>query len=808
MAVQHLLRSRPTQAFTRLFAVLAFLLVAIAGAAPRSAQAAVPTALALEFNGTDDAATLNTFLNTSLLGTKAPNTDAQANTVVPGALQIVSSDGDLPPFSTTPQDNALSVAPFDSSGFYMIGARLLNPVFNTHYQSAGIYVGKANNQYIRFTAGRGSKNSTGDRLELDVLESNGKLRSSIIPLPLGTLTGINTLDLFLKIEHGGSGRITALYRINSDDPNAGRLATSRNFPRWLRQGSPTVFAGVITTNRGTLEKITMLYDWFRFTTDPNQPQVVASVSGTKTVDNDGVPPGPAVNPGDTLTYTINVTNNGTAPTNVQLVDPIPGDTAYVNGSVNTLVFGVPLVPGATFEGANNRIVLPNTSLAAGAQLVITYQVKINAAPLHSSTIVNTAELTYGTSTTPALLSASTTVGATPDLSDSTYVASPAAVSPNGTVTYTLNLLNSGTAAASGATAQFSIPSGTTLVPNSATASSGSLSIDPSLTTLSWSAAGPLAADQTGTATISFAVNVGSGFTNGAALFSRAILQANGTLPTIVTAQAIYSVATAVGGIKTVDKAQATPGAPLSYLITVTNTSGALVRDVQVVDPIPQDTTFNGNLSATAGTAIYEAGNNRVVWSLPPLANGQSINMSFQVLINQLPLHSAVIANKAVLTVPGQADSLLSTSTIVDGVADLSHSLYTADPTSVAPNGTITYLLNLLNDGTAAATNATAELTIPAGVTLVANSATATSGNLNVNTGLSKITWTASGPLPIGSVTRISFQAKLDSTTANTIFTSTATMQATGTVPYIASAQSNLVGPAPTGTKIYMPIIVR
>jgi len=233
-----------------------------------------------------------------------------------------------------------------------------------------------------------------------------------------------------------------------------------------------------------------------------------------------------------------------------------------------------------------------------------------------------------------------------------------------------------------------------------------------------------------------------------------------------------------------------------------------MSNIQVVDPIPQDTTFNGNLSASAGTVNYEAGNNQVVWSLPPLADGQSFNMSFQVLINQLPLHSAVIANKAVLKVPGAPESLLSASTIVDGVADLSHSLYTADPASVAPNGTITYMLNLLNDGTTAATNATAELTIPAGVTLVPNSATATSGALNVNTGLSKITWTASGPLPIGSVTRISFQAKLDSTTANTIFTSTATMQATGTVPNVATAQSNLVGPAPTGKTIYMPIIVR
>jgi uncharacterized repeat protein (TIGR01451 family) len=290
--------------------------------------------------------------------------------------------------------------------------------------------------------------------------------------------------------------------------------------------------------------------------------------------------------------------------------------------------------------------------------------------------------------------------------------------------------------------------------------------------------------------------------------SRAILQANETLPNIVTAQAIYSVASAVSGIKTVDKAHASPGTALKYVITVSNTSGAVANNLQVVDPLPQDTTFNFNLSATpgAGTPTYNSIINQVVWPIPTLASGQSITMTFQVLINALPLHSAVITNKAVLTVPGSPDSLLSASTIVDGVADLSHSLYTADPASVASNGTIAYTLNLLNDGTTAATNATAELTIPAGVTLVANSATATSGNLNVNTGLNKITWAAGGPLPIGSVTRISFQAKLNGT-ASGPFTSTATMQATGTVPNVETAQAFLVGPLTSG-KIYMPLIIR
>jgi hypothetical protein len=91
---------------------------------------------------------------------------------------------------------------------------------------------------------------------------------------------------------------------------------------------------------------------------------------------------------------------------------------------------------------------------------------------------------------------------------------------------------------------------------------------------------------------------------------------------------------------------------------------------------------------------------------------------------------------------------------------------------------------------------------------VANSATATSGSMSVNTSLNKVTWTASGPLPTGSVTRISFQVKLNTGTTSSPFISLATMQATGTVQNSKTAQAFLVQSAPTVKKIYMPMIKR
>src|SRR6187402_3481655 len=82
--------------------MLAFISVLAAGlaiAAPRSAAAA-PAQVDLEFDGSDNPSTLNSFLATSLPGTTTPNSNASVHTAAPGTLQIVTSAGDLLPFGT------------------------------------------------------------------------------------------------------------------------------------------------------------------------------------------------------------------------------------------------------------------------------------------------------------------------------------------------------------------------------------------------------------------------------------------------------------------------------------------------------------------------------------------------------------------------------------------------------------------------------------------------------------------------------------------------------------------------------------
>lgn len=773
-----------------LLAIVGLLLLASAGLGPSSTHAA-PGAVDLTFDGTDVAQAQQNFLSTALPGTLTPN----GNAVVDAAgskLNITTSTGDLPPFGSS-QDNALAVPyTYTKNDVYTVGARLLKPAFGAPFQSAGIYVAKSSTQYIRFTAGIGSG---GERLQLDIFEGKGKVKTTTIPLPPGTFASITqSLDLFLNVDHT-TNTVSALYRVDSALFNAGTLATSRSFPRWMRQGN-SAFAGVITTSRGAQSTV-VSYDWFRVT---SAPQVAAVVTGTKSVDKDGITQ--PVLAGDTLKYTIFVQNNGPAIA-VKVVDPIPVDTVYVAGSVATN----PTTTLATYDTPTNRILWQGT-LAQNGSVTISFSVKINQV-LQSATIANTASVTSGASTLPTLLSAQTIVGGTPDLTDSSYTASPAAVAPNGTVTYTLSLLNSGTGSANSPTALLLVPAGTTLVGNSATASRGKLSVDPSFTQISWSDAAPLT-NTDPPATISFAVKVGAGFANGAPIVSQATMQAAGMLPNIETAQAIFSAPATVVGSKSVDKAVANRGDTLTYAIVVKNNGQAPATSLQVVDPLPQDTTYvDASLTTPmTGTATIDPTKRTVTWSIPSLAPGASDTITMSVTINQL-LHSATILNNAVLTTPQDTvkQTLLSASTIVQGAADLSSSIYTAHPGQISLGGTVTYTLTLLNNGTGAATNATAQLTIPAGGALVANSASATGGTLSVNPALNTISWTAGGSLPIGSVVNITFRVKAMNT-ASSGYASKATLLADGNAPIDKTATAGFFQAAPDGRTIYIAITRR
>lgn len=775
------MNATPMHSRLRAWPGLLLILAVLLGAswAPQPASAA-PSPSSLEFNA-DAGGIDQTGFDSVLAGANAANNDLTS--VAGGALVIQATGGDLPPYGSG-QDSALALS-YTSSGSYTIGARLLKSSFAGSFKSAGIFVGKSSSQYIRFSA---SRSGTNERLQLDVVDSNGKLRATSIPLPAGTFAGIQTsLDLFLTIDHQAK-RISALYRIDSDLADAGRQATSRNFPRWLRQGNNVpVFAGV-AANSSLATPTPVSYDWFRLTL---APQVVAVVTGVKTVDRDGTTS--AVTPGDTLTYTISVSNNGAA-TSAQVSDPIPADTTYLAGSATS---------GATYDQANDRIVWQSAALGAGSTLTFSFKVTINNTALQSATIANTASLTSGGSAIPSLLGATTAVSGVPDLSSSNFAVTPTVVGPNGTQSYLLTLFNDGTVGANNPAATLLVPVGTILQPNSASASGGTLAIDPSLTQLTWSSASPLAAS--GTVTIAFSTKPSASLLNGTPIVATAAIQADGTLPTLLTAQSAYSTTSNFSASKSVDKALANPGETLTYTLSIANT-GPQMNNIVVSDTLSQDTIYLGNVKVTPGAPQPSFSAGTLTWPIPALSASTTITASFQAQIKPLPLHSGTIVNRALLRATGAPNTLMSAATQVRGLASLDSSLYRAAPAAIGLGGTVTYTLSLINDGNGPAGGASATLKVPAGMALVANSGQASSGSLVVNTALTQLSWAAGAPLPVGAVVRVSFRARLVTLQPNPRYISSANMQASGLLPYAATAFSLYSAQAPSKLEMYLPVI--
>lgn len=177
-------------------------------------------------------------------------------------------------------------------------------------------------------------------------------------------------------------------------------------------------------------------------------QIIESLSVTKSaVTND-------YTEGDSVTYVVSIINSGTDPqTGVGVTDNLGAYTVgantvypldYVNGSVNYYSNGV-LQPAPTVT-VGPPLQISGITVPAGGNVTIIYETTVNGfAPLsEGSSIINTASVTGGGTTTP--ISASETIFAQ-SVSDLTISKSvtPEVVTQNGELTYTFVIQNSGNA---------------------------------------------------------------------------------------------------------------------------------------------------------------------------------------------------------------------------------------------------------------------------------------------------------------------------------------------------------------------------
>ncbi len=425
-------------------------------------------------------------------------------------------------------------------------------------------------------------------------------------------------------------------------------------------------------------------------------------------------------PGETLTYTIDVTNTSSgstagAATNVVVSDTIPTGTTYASCSVVTPASG-------TWSCSQSGGVVTFTQtgwINAGAAASLQVRIAVNQGA--TGTITNTARVDYKDALGNAFptLTATDVDTLTPraDLSI-TKTDSPDPVGVGQALTYTLNVANAGPSDAQAVVVTDTLPANVSF--GSATPSQGSCSQAGGVVTCNLGALGASgSASITVVVTPTAAAGVAGSVSNTASVSSStsdpSAANNSATQGTTVQPRADVSIT------KTDSIDPVVAGNTVTYSMTVTNAGPSSAQNVQVTDPLPNGTSF---VSATGGGA--ESGGT-VTWNLGAMASGASTSVQLVVRVNAGRI--AAISNTATVTTtttdPASGNDSATQGTGVSTSADLSITK-TDSPDPVGVGQALTYTLNVANAGPSDAQAVVVTDTLPANVSF--GSATPSQGS--------------------------------------------------------------------------------
>ena len=550
---------------------------------------------------------------------------------------------------------------------------------------------------------------------------------------------------------------------NSTISNRGLLVTSKN-PDYVNQfgfDADLVTADGIIQNGDTAAQIRVTS-----TQDQYYPGVITSaidiyqpgISVTKTVEdlNGGV-----VDPGDTLRYTVQVSNAAglfDGATNVVLDDLIPGNTTYVPGSLE-ITAGANAGPKtdpldadqAEFTGAAVRFRLgagatgtptvQGGTLAPGESTTVRFRVQVNPAIIGGTTITNTAVVSYRSQTFDV-----------PDKKLGTVsIDCPAvdlAITKGGDVavvtagdgvnhTYTITVKNTSSSAANNVVVADTWPAG--FVPGTIVPGVGSVTgPDPVTGNFTWTI-GTLAGMSSATLTAQYTVPAStpaSTKTNKVVVttstYERNPENNTATFDTTVVTNAVLAIE------KTDEPDPVTAGGEdFTYTITVANTGPSDAQGVVVVDDLPAGfvtTGFSG-----PGT-LPAVGADPFTWTIGTLVKGATAQLvvTYRVNSNVVP---GTYRNTATASSPtdrgGPREAFCDTT--VDVRSQLGIVKTAKEPTVTAGQGGYTYTLTVSNTGPSDATNVNVVDTLPGGFTATAFNPSA--GVLPVSPTSGPFTWT-------------------------------------------------------------------
>ncbi|MBV9494812.1 MAG: M36 family metallopeptidase [Acidobacteria bacterium] len=494
--------------------------------------------------------------------------------------------------------------------------------------------------------------------------------------------------------------------------------------------------------------------------------------------------------GGTITYTVTLTNNGTANqadnSGHEFTDTLPASLTLVSANASS----------GTATTSGNTVNWDGALAPLGGSTTITITATVNAGTQNTS-VSNQGTVSYdadgnGSNEATLLTDDPSVTGATnptvfavggSQLSATQTVSGT--FTTGGTVTYTITITNSGNTASpdNGANEMTeTLPAALTLV--SANASSGTAATTAN--TALWN--GSVPAGGSVTITITATVNAGHlGETVNAQATVSYDSDLNGTNEATVLSDDPTVTGSAnpttfvVGGVlltatKTVSGTFSV-GGTVTYTITLSNSGPSASLDNagnELTDTLPSSLTLTG-ATASAGTAAFTG--NTATWNGSVPAGG-TVTVTLTAVVNT-GTSGSTISNQGSVSYDADLNGTNETTFPTDdpsvgGTSDptsfvVSGATVSATKTvsgSFVAGGTVTYTVTLSNSGNAATTdNSGNEMTDVLPATLTLTGATATSGT--AATSGNTVTW--NGGIPAGGSVTITITATINSgTLGNTI----------------------------------------
>jgi len=435
-----------------------------------------------------------------------------------------------------------------------------------------------------------------------------------------------------------------------------------------------------------------------------------------------------VKPGDTLDYTLTLSNTGDMnATGVQVDDAIPANTT-LTGSVACSD------PGALIDLVI-QVRVTNITVNAGSSVTVTFSVKVDK-PLADGTIItNSGIATYDDKPPVPSNEVTNKVVSAPILGLTKAVSPTGDVKPGDTLDYTLTLSNTGDMNATGVQIDDAIPANTKVVPGSVIASNGAVvTEDPVKVT-------GMTVNVGATQTVTFSVKVDKPLADGTIITNSgsATYDDKPPVPSNEVTNKVVS-APILGLTKAVSPTgDVKPGDTLDYTLTLSNTGDMNATGVQVDDAVPANTTLTGSVACSDPGALIDSAPPVKVKNITVNA-GASVTVTFSVKVDKPLADGTIITNSGIATYadkpPVPSNEVTNT---VQSRSDLDVTKAESETGDVQPGDEIDYTLTITNSGDMDAMGVVFEDTVPANTTLKPGSVSASDGADESTATLIKVT---------------------------------------------------------------------